>query len=42
MSEELPSVNDFIEDRSNFSSVESITEENLPSITHHSFNNFYG
>ena len=31
MSEELPSVNDFIEDRSNFSSVESITEENLPS-----------
>tara|TARA_B100001109_G_scaffold59348_1_gene48088 strand:- start:9131 stop:10969 length:1839 start_codon:yes stop_codon:yes gene_type:complete len=31
MSEELPSVNDFIEDRSNFSSIESITEENLPS-----------
>ena len=31
MSEELPCVNDFIEDRSNFSSVESITEENLPS-----------
>jgi len=31
MSEELPSVNDFVEDRSNFSSVESITEENLPS-----------